>query len=529
MATTAQQILESIPYRFRAEKVQGYQAIFHFEISGDENLQYTVTVREGKCSIENGLNGNPQCVVKTKASVYIDLETGKANPQMALMMGRVKISNIAAMMQFAKCFRKFDANTNYGEIGPVNTPSDSINTAERGPKSGPLSGVKIIDFTRLLPGPLATMFLADMGADVIKVEDPDNPDYVRDFEPRINGMSMFYLSLNRSKRSLAVNYLSDEGKQIIYDLVKTADVLIEQYRPGVMNELGFGYEQLSCMNPKLIYVSVTGYGQESSKAQDAGHDLNYIAIAGALGITGTPDGGVTIPGFQLADIAGGSYMAMNAVTAALYQREKTGKGDWVDVAMTDAAVPLTALQFAYYQGTRQNVGRAEFELSGGLANYNVYRCKDNKYVALGSLEPKFWNRFCSKVGRPDWSEQFLKQGDELAILKTETAQLFLSRTRDEWIKLLQDEDICFTAVNDLQDIETDPYLNERGMFIENEHSSVGKFKTINQPLKFKESNFVNQWSAPDLGDDSAGILRELNYNDDRISELRNKSVVKLKS
>ena len=133
------------------------------------------------------------------------------------------------------------------------------------------------------------------------------------------------------------------------------------------------------------------------------------------------------------------------------------------------------------------------------------------------------------MGRPDWSEQFLKQGDELAILKTETAQLFLSRTRDEWIKLLQDEDICFTAVNDLQDIETDPYLNERGMFIENEHSSVGKFKTINQPLKFKESNFVNQWSAPDLGDDSAGILRELNYNDDRISELRNKSVVKLKS
>jgi alpha-methylacyl-CoA racemase len=528
MATTAKQILESIPYRFRAEKALGYTAVFHFEISGDENLQYTVTIQGGKCNIENGLNGNPHCVVKTKSSIYIDLETGKANPQMTIMMGRVKISNIAAMMQFAKCFRKFDPTVNYGEVSKSTASSDSIKTVERASKTGPLSGVKIIDFTRLLPGPLATMFLADMGADVIKVEDPDNPDYVRDFEPRINGMSMFYLSLNRSKRSLAVNYLSAEGKQIIYDLVKTADVLIEQYRPGVMSELGFGYEELSRINPKLIYVSVTGYGQQSVKAQDAGHDLNYIAIAGALGITGSADGNVTIPGFQLADIAGGSYMAMNAVTAALYQREKTGKGDWVDVSMTDAAVPLTALQFAYHQGAKQTIGRAQFELSGGLANYNVYRCKDGKYVALGSLEPKFWNRFCNKIGRSDWSERFLQQGAELTKLKDEVATMFLTKTREEWLDFLKEEDICFTGINDLDEIENDKYLNERSMFIENEHPAVGKYKTINQPLKFKESNFANQWSAPDLGDDSAGILRELNYNDERISELRDKNVVKLK-
>jgi putative sterol carrier protein len=309
MPVTAKQILESIPQRFRAEKAQNYSTVFHFDISGEEALRYTVEIKDMKCIIQEGLHGSADCVIKTKASVYIDLETGKGNPQTAFMLGKIKVSNIASMMQFAKCFRKFQPSEN-------GNPQSAI----RNPKSGPLAGVKILDFTRLLPGPLATMFLADLGADVIKIEDPDNPDYIRGFEPRINGMSMLYLALNRSKRSLAINYLFAEGKELIYKLVKTADVLVEQYRPGVMKEIGFGYEELSKLNPRLIYVSVTGYGQESSKAMDAGHDLNYIGIGGALGITGDEEK-VIIPGFQLGDIAGGSYMAMNAVTVALYQRE----------------------------------------------------------------------------------------------------------------------------------------------------------------------------------------------------------------
>ena len=528
MNVTAQQILESIPFRFRAEKAQNYTAVFQFEITGDETLQYTVTINNSNCQLQTGLHGTADCTIKTKASVYIDLETGKANPQMALMMGRVKISNIAAMMQFAKCFRKFDASKNYQVTDNAQIINNQLSIINRPAKEGPLKDVKILDFTRLLPGPLATMFLADLGADVIKIEDPDNPDYVRDFEPRINGMSMFYLSLNRSKRSMAVNYLSAEGKQIIYDLVKTADVLIEQYRPGVMKELGFGYEELSKLNPKLIYVSVTGYGQNSAKAMHAGHDLNYIAIAGALGITGSSNGNITIPGFQLADIAGGSYMAMNAVTAALYQRERTGKGDWVDVAMTDAALPLNAMQFAYHQGTKKEIARGEFELSGGLANYNVYKCSDGKFVALGSLEPKFWNKFCAKVERTDWSEKFLQQGEALLELKKEVSDLFLTKTRAQWIEFFKNEDICFTGINDLAEIENDAYLQQRGMFIENEHAAVGKYKTINQPLQFLQTKFDNNWSAPDLGDDSASILKELNYTDTRIGELNQKGIVKLK-
>ncbi len=224
MNITAKQILESIPHRFRPEKANGYSSVFHFDISGEETLQYTVGIMEGRCELTEGLKGKADCVISAKASDYVDLETGKANPQMALMTGKVKISNIAAMLQFSKCFRKYDTINN----GIQNNATASENSViHRKEKKGPLAGVRILDFTRLLPGPLATMFLADLGADVIKIEDNDNPDYIRSFEPRIKEMSMLYLALNRSKRSLALNYLSAEGKKIIYDLVKNADVLVE--------------------------------------------------------------------------------------------------------------------------------------------------------------------------------------------------------------------------------------------------------------------------------------------------------------
>ncbi len=519
MHITARQIIESIPSRFRPEKAGGVVINFQFHITGSEELQYTVLINNESCQLQAGFTGTPDCALHTKAETYIELETGKANPQMALMMGKVKLSNIAVMMQFAKCFRKFSVET----PTQFGTPHSEL----RMEKQGPLKDVKIIDFTRLLPGPLATMFLADMGADVIKVEDPDSPDYIRDFEPRINGISMLYLSLNRNKRSLAVNYRSPEGKQLLLDLIKEADVLVEQYRPGIMKEMGFGFDDLIQINPRLIYVSITGYGQQSTMAMAAGHDLNYIAVSGNLGITGGKDGAPVIPGFQLADIAGGSYAAMNAVTTALYQREKTGKGEWIDVAMTDAVVPFTVLQFANYQGTKQNPGRGNFELSGALANYNVYECNDGKYVALGSLEPKFWNAFCKKAGRPDWANRFLQKGEELTKLKEEVQAFFLSQTRSHWLQFFAGEDICLTAINELEELENDPYLTGRNMFLENEHAVVGKYKTINQPLKFKVANFENNQSAPDLGQNSAGILKEMNYTDTQIAELKAKGIVKM--
>ncbi|MCS6935788.1 MAG: CoA transferase [Chitinophagales bacterium] len=522
MHITARDIITSIPRRFRSEKAAGVTATVHLDISGEETLYYTVIIREGKCELREGAHGQPDCVVKTKAKTYIDLETGKANPQMALMLGKVKVSNLAVMMQFVKCFRKFDPSV----YEQKRAAPRQARPAAPMTKTGPLAGLKVIDFTRLLPGPLATMFLADMGADVIKIEDPDSPDYVRDFEPRVNGVSMFYLALNRNKRSLAVNYLQPEGKEIIYDLVKNADVVVEQFRPGVMQEIGFGYDALRAINPRLIYVSVSGYGQHGSRAREAGHDLNYIALGGALGITGTAAGELTIPGFQLADIGGGSYMAMVAVLAALYQREKTGRGEWVDVSMTDAVLPFCTLPFAYMQGTGNAPAPAQFELSGALANYNVYRCADGRYVALGSLEPKFWNAFCRKLNRHDWAERLLGSNEDVKQLKEEVKALFLTKTRDEWLAFFRGEDICLTTVNSLSELTADAGLRGRNMFLAFEHPDGGKYHTINQPLKFLSSQFQNSYPAPELGAHSADVLQEIGYDPSKIERLQQSGIVK---
>ena len=523
MSITARQILASAPSRFRSEKAQNLNLTFHFIISGDENFELSLIIKDATCTLIEALQGTPSCVIKTSAKTYIDLETGKANPQMALMMGKVKVSNISEMMQFAKCFRKFDESilTKTQE----NETSTTHTSVTREKRTGPLEGVRIIDFTRLLPGPLATMMLADMGADVIKVEDPDSPDYIRGFEPLIEGTSAFYYALNRNKRSLAVNTLSQEGKAIIIELVKNSDILIEQYRPGVMKKFGMDYDTLHAVNPRLIYISITGYGQDSSMSQAAGHDINYIAMAGALGITGADNGEPFIPGFQLADIAGGSYMTMNALTAALFKREKTGIGEYIDIAMTDSVLPFIALPFAAQQTGGDNFKRGKFQLSGGQANYNIYICSDAKYLALGSLEPKFWNTVCDKLNKPEWKEKIIADDATQQSIRKELQNIFLQKTREQWLSFFSNDDICLTPINDLDEIATDKYLNERKLFVD--FKIGGKdFKTIAQPVKFASVTGDNNWIAPQLGEDTCTILKELSLTDDKITELKRSNIIK---
>ena len=275
-------------------------------------------------------------------------------------------------------------------------------TQPRKPTTGPLQGIRILDLTRLLPGPLATMLMADMGAEVIKIEDPNAPDYVRNFPPYQNGESLNYLSLNRSKRSVLLDYRTDEGRATFFDLVKTADVVIEQFRPGYLANLGLGYEAARVHNPLIIYVSVTGYGQTGPYAHLAGHDINYVGLSGVLGMTGEADGPPVQAGVQLADIAGGSYMAVIGTLAALTARQQQGVGQHVDVSMTDGAMPLLQSVFAMHVGQMAEAVRGSAPLSGGLPNYGVYPCQDGRYVALGTLEPKFWTKFCRLVEKPDW-------------------------------------------------------------------------------------------------------------------------------
>jgi len=380
----------------------------------------------------------------------------------------------------------------------------------RKPVFGPLQGIRILDLTRLLPGPLGTMLMADMGAEVIKIEDPNNPDYVRAFPPYLNGESANYLSFNRSKLSLKLDYNSETGKQTFFELVKTADVVVEQFRPGFLDKIGIGYENAKAINPAIVYVSVTGYGQTGPYSKLAGHDLNYIAYAGVLGVTGEAKNAPVVPGVQLADIAGGSYMTVIATLSALHARTQTGVGQHVDVAMTDAVMPLLSAVYALYAGGETSLERGQLPLSGGLPNYGVYTCQDGKHVALGTLEPKFWGKFCTLVNQPDWMAFILpKNAVERADFKSKISTLFLSKPQNEWISFGLEHDLLISPIYDLSDLENDPHLQAREMIVTQEHARAGSFKTIGVPIKFSATPAQPAWPAPIMGEDTEAILESL--------------------
>lgn len=381
----------------------------------------------------------------------------------------------------------------------------------RRPTTGPLQGLRILDLTRLLPGPLGTMLMADMGAEVIKLEDPNAPDYVRQFPPHLNGESVHYLALNRSKRSMWLDIHTDDGRALFFDLVRTADVVIEQFRPGFLDKVGIGYEAARAVNPKIIYVSVTGYGQTGPYARLAGHDLNYTACTGILGLTGAADGPPEPLGVQVADIAGGSYMTVIATLSAVLARQQTGVGQHVDVAMTDGAMPLLSTVFALLNGGNPDLAtRGQAPLSGGLPNYGVYPCQDGKFVALGALEPKFWLKFCQLTGHPDW-ERFQTPANDTERIdaKWQLSDLFGAKTQSHWVSFGLNHDLPISPVYDLTDLEADPQIHARRMILTEEHPIAGTYRTIGVPLKFSETPAVPAWPAPQTGEDTEAILREL--------------------
>ncbi|MBO0940016.1 CoA transferase [Fibrella sp. HMF5335] len=384
----------------------------------------------------------------------------------------------------------------------------------RKPLSGPLVGLRVLDLTRLLPGPLGTMMMADMGAEVLKIENPNSPDYVRMFPPYQNGESLNYIAYNRSKKSVLLDYTTPEGRETLLKLAETADVLVEQFRPGYMDRLGLGYAVMHERNPRLVYVSVTGYGQTGPYAHLAGHDLNYLGVAGVLGLTGEPDQAPVVPGVQLADIAGGSYGCVMATLAAIYARERTGEGQHVDVAMTDCVMPLLSVAYALHEGGQHPV-RGEMPLSGGQPNYGVYRCADEtdgipRYVVLGTLEPKFWQKFCTIVDRPDWLKFMLPQSPEQrADYKVFIQDLMQQRTQGAWVKLGAEYDLLITPVNTLDDLATDPQLLARLMVSTQNHPVAGPVTGIGVPLKFSITPAQPAWPAPQLGEDTDEVINRL--------------------
>jgi crotonobetainyl-CoA:carnitine CoA-transferase CaiB-like acyl-CoA transferase len=332
--------------------------------------------------------------------------------------------------------------------------------------------------------------------------------------------------VNRSKRSIALNLKHKKGVDIFFSLLPTADIVVEQFRPGVMEEIGLGYEAARRVKTDIIYVSLTGYGQNGPYAQDAGHDINYIGYAGILSTTGSKKTGPIIPGPQIADVAGGAYMTIVACLSALWAREKTGQGQKVDVSMLDAILPLMTLQMAHYHAAGLAPVPGEAALTGGLACYGVYKCADGKYIALGILEEKFWKSFCEMAARPEWIDQQFVIGEEAERLRGAIAALFQTRTRDEWIASAGC-DTCLTPVLEIGEVEKDSHVQARNMIIEQTHPVYGKIKGIGIPLKFSKTPAEPSWPPPVLGKDTAAIMEEIGYSQKEIETLKKEGIILL--
>lgn len=392
-----------------------------------------------------------------------------------------------------------------------------------GKRGGPLSGVRILDLTTLYPGPLATMFLGDLGAEVIHIENPRSPDLIHSLPPFVGQESAVYLALNRSKRTLALDLKEADGRSVFFDLVKTADLVVEQFRPGVLDRIGIGYGEAVSYNPGIIYVSITGFGQEGPYALRAGHDINYLSWAGLLSQIKSGERPV-LPAFQIADVAGGSYMTVIACLTALRHREKTGKGQRVDVSMVDGILPLLTLQLAQQWGQEKDSTAVNL-FTGEFPFYGLYQCKDGKYVALGALEPKFWMGFCRAVQREEWVPANFATGEEGQKVLKEIRSLFQEKTRDEWTRFAETHDICLSPVHEMEELEGDPHLRAREMIIETELKGGARLKGLGIPLKFSLSRPDPPEPAHRMGEDSLEILKELGYPDDRIRMLLEKGVV----
>jgi len=310
----------------------------------------------------------------------------------------------------------------------------------------PLAGVTILDLTRLLPGAAATLKLAEHGAEVIKIEEPGRGDYGRSMRPLIDGVGAVFHQVNGGKKSVALNLKDPRGREALLRLAERADVLVDGFRPGVMDRLGLGWDTLRVRNPRLIYATLTGYGSEGERAQWAGHDINYIAMAGVLDLIGRKDGPPVIPGVQLADLAGGTMQLVIGILLAILERAQTGAGRRVDVSMTDGVADLLPVPMARWAATGRPPERGHEVLSGRYACYNVYQAGDGRWLAVGALEPKFWEILCRRLGCEDLvAGQFAEDPRRIEVI-ARVSEIFATRPASEWFEILKGEDCCVTLV-----------------------------------------------------------------------------------
>jgi alpha-methylacyl-CoA racemase len=388
----------------------------------------------------------------------------------------------------------------------------------------PLSDVRILDLSRLLPGGFCSLLLADLGADVIKVEDTGMGDYVRWAPPYygdeahqpLGTRSALYLSLNRGKRSVRIDLKSDAGREAFLRLVDDADVVLESFRPGVLDRLGVGYERLRERNPRIVYCAITGYGLDGPNVARAGHDTNYLALNGLLGLTGAADGPPVTSAGQVADLGGGGLMAAFGILSAMHERQRSGEGQLVDVSMTDGALSWLAMVAAAFLRDGRVPRRGAEMLNGGVACYLPYRCADG-WVSCGALEPKFWQAFCTGVERPDLVEdQFAKPGSDA---HAAVAEVFAGRTKAEWAAFNDAHDCCIEPVLDLDEALDSELVRAREMVVEVEQPELGPVRLLGHPIKLSRTPADPTRPAPALGEHTEQVLREAGFGAGEIAAL----------
>lgn len=379
-----------------------------------------------------------------------------------------------------------------------------------------LEGIRVLDLSRLLPGPFLTMILADMGADVVKVEAPGVGDYMRQMPPAKKDLGGRYLAVNRGKRSLVLDLKKPAGRDALLRMAARADVVIESFRPGVIDRLGVGYEALSERNPRIVLCSISGYGQTGPYRDRAGHDLNYIGLAGVLAMGGEARGRApAMPGVQIADLAGGALWGVTGVLGALVGRERTGVGSHLDISMTEGALALLAAEFGNRDAGAAAPTRGAEILNGGLACYGVYRAGDGKYLSVGALEPKFWMALNAALGRKADMGEVIQPPERQAEIRAEVEAILATRSRDEWVEQLRSHDCCCEPVLELDEVPEHPLHRERGVFFTIDDPELGTIQQVRTPVGAPKAPS----RAPRLGEHSREVLAEYGFDDGEIAGL----------
>lgn len=370
-----------------------------------------------------------------------------------------------------------------------------------------LTGIRVLDMSRLLPGPYCTMLLADFGAEVIKIEEPGKGDYSRSFPPFLKDFGYWHLQLNRNKQSVVLDLKSEEGKNIFLELIKTADVVVESYRPGVLKKLGVDYEAAAKINPKIIYCSLSGYGSKGPLAHKADHDLGYLSLAGVTAMSGEADGAPAIPGVLMADMNAALSAGMS-IMIALRHAALTGQGQEIDISLFNVAMNLMPGAASLFFGSGFVAERGNNWLTGAYANYNIYATADGRYVSVGCLEKKFWRNLCLGLGKEELIDMIDDESNH-PYLKEQLAAAFKQKTMREWEEFFTDKDACVTPVLNFKEAVESEQVQANEMVLNVQDDELGEYQQLGFAMKLSKTPARLNKRAPRLGEDTEKILAQL--------------------